>query len=180
MAARDRLAAAAGALVLCALAASAGAGAAPSAPSCRGADLSVAFRGIPGSAGAGNISYVLQIRNRSHHACFVSGVPAARLLGRLGKKLPTHVLPAPPRRTAHHVVLRPGRYAAADARFSPDVPGPGEPVVHVCERTAYRIRLTAPGGGTTIGPIVPPTPVCEHGTMFFSVFVAGKRGPSQP
>jgi Protein of unknown function (DUF4232) len=157
-----------------------GSAAAHEAP-CRGSQLSAVFRVVPGSAGAGNIVYVLQIRNRSTRACFVSGLPLPRLLDRAGRPLPTHVIAARPGElTAVRVVLRPGAYAAADGRFSPDVPGPGEPVAgRRCERTAYRIRLTPPpGSGTVTGRVVPPTPVCEHGGMQFSAFVAGKRGPA--
>jgi hypothetical protein len=155
-------------------------GAAREAP-CRGSDLSAVFRVVPGSAGAGNIVYILRIRNRSAHACFVSGLAAVRLLDRAGHALPTHFIAEHPgQQMTVRVVLRPGGYAAASARFSPDVPGVGEPVAgRQCERTAYRIRLTPPPGrGTVSGRMLPASPVCEHGGMTFSVFVAGKNGPA--
>jgi hypothetical protein len=64
--------------------------------------------------------------------------------------------------------------AKATARFSPDVPGPNEPVDRQCEPTAYRVRVTAPpGGGTLIAPIAPPTPVCSHGHLSLSVLSPG-------
>jgi hypothetical protein len=68
------------------------------------------------------------------------------------------------------VILNATRRAQATARFSPDVPGPGEPVSgRQCEPTAYKVRVTPPsGGGTLVAPILPPTPVCEHGTVFLS------------
>ena len=158
-------------------AASAGAPAAPGL--CRGEALTVAFRVVPDSAGAGNILYSLQLRNSSRTDCFVFGLPKLSLRGRYGRALPTHVIAAHPTQLAPvRVVLKPGGYAAATARFSPDVPGPGEPVVGTsCERTAWKVLLSAPGGGTKVGPILPPTPVCEHGSMQFSAFVAGKLGP---
>ena len=68
------------------------------------------------------------------------------------------------------VVLRPGHGAHAQARFSPDVPGVGEPVAgRNCERTAYSMRVTLlPGNATFLAPVRPPTPVCEHGRMAVS------------
>jgi hypothetical protein len=149
-------------------------------PPCTGRDLSGTFSAVRGSAGAGQISYNLRLRNRTTRACFVSGIPGLRLVDRAGRLLPTHVAPAHPGQlTAVRVVLRPGGYVAATARFSPDVPGVGEPVGKTCERTAYRMRISPPpGGGVTIVPVVPPTPVCEHGGMQLSVLVAGRNGPA--
>ena len=135
---------------------------------CTAAQLSGVFRVIPGSAGAGNIVYALRLRNTSARTCFVSGLAGLRLLGKTGRPLPTHVAPAfRPGLTAVRVVLRPGQSARAEARFSPDVPGPGEPqTASQCEPTAYKVRVAPPpGGGTLIAPVSPPTPVCEHGGM---------------
>ena len=135
---------------------------------CAANQLSGTFRVVFGSAGAGNIVYALRLRNRSLRTCFVSGLAGLRLLGRNGRPLPTHVAPAfRPGLTAVRVVLRPGHVARADARFTPDVPGPGEPVnARQCEPTAYRVRVTPPpGGGTLIARVSPPTPVCVHGAI---------------
>jgi hypothetical protein len=158
------------AVAACALLALANSGPAASVPPCTGAQLVGSFTAIYGSAGAGNISYALRLRNRSATTCFVSGLAGLRLLGRTGHPLPTHVQPAFRQGlTAPRVVLRPGHRANATARFSPDVPGPGEPVAKTCEPKAYRARVTPPpGGGTLVVPIGPPTPVCEHGLMFLS------------
>ena len=73
------------------------------------------------------------------------------------------------------VVLRPGDRAHAFARFSPDVPGQGEPVTaKQCEPTAFEVRVTPPpGGGTLVAPVSPPTPVCEHGGMSLTVLSGG-------
>jgi hypothetical protein len=125
----------------------------------------------PGSAGAGNIVYRLTLRNRSARTCALTGLPSVRLLARDGARLPTHVVAA--QRGAGTAVLRrlaPGAAAHATARFSPDVPGPGETTRGACERTATRLRVAAPGGGTTIVPIAPPTAVCEHGTLSFTTY----------
>jgi hypothetical protein len=135
---------------------------------CVGSQLAASFKVVPGSAGAGNIVYALRLRNRSKVTCFVSGLAGLRLLGKTGRPLPTHVAPAfRPGLTAVRAALRPGRTARAEARFSPDVPGPGEPqTAKQCEPTAYWVRVTPPpGGGLTVGPVLPPTPVCEHGGM---------------
>jgi hypothetical protein len=149
-------------------------------PACAGRDLTGTFAAVRGSAGAGQISYNLRLRNRSAGTCFVSGLPVLRLLDRAGKPLPTHIAPSHPGAlTAVRVVLRPGGYSAATARFSPDVPGTGEQVVGPCERKAFHARVNAPpGGGVVVVPLVPATPVCEHGGMVLSVLVYGKRGPA--
>jgi hypothetical protein len=148
-------------------------------PACRGSQLAASFSVIRGSAGAGNIVYALRLRNHSARSCFVSGLPQLRLLGQTGRTLPTHVVAAHPGELAAvKVVLRPGAYASASARFSPDVPGPGEGATGRCEPVAHHARVTAPpGGGTTTGPVAPPTSVCEHGTMSFSALVAGRTPP---
>src|SRR5262245_59449221 len=94
---------------------------------CIASQLTGSFSVVRGSAGAGNIVYRLRLRNRSPRTCFVSGLAGLRLLGKTGLPLPTKVTPAfRPGLTAVRVVLRPGQATKADARFSPDVPGPGE------------------------------------------------------
>ncbi len=135
---------------------------------CKGGDLSGTFAVIPGSAGAGNIVYRLTLRNHSASACAVSGYPAVRLVAANGDLLPTKVLPVGPKTMALLVNVAPGKAATATARFSPDVPGVGEPQMGRCERTAAKLRVTAKGGGTTTVPIAPATPVCEHGQLQLS------------
>ncbi|HEY6963256.1 MAG TPA: DUF4232 domain-containing protein [Gaiellaceae bacterium] len=146
--------------------------AAPRTTQCRGAQLAGTFRVVRGSAGAGNITYRLVMKNVSTSMCTLSGLPAGRLLDRSGKPLPTHVIAAFPGALAAILVrLKPGASTHADARFSPDVPGPGEPTAGLkCERTAYWFRVAAPGGGTTKVKVSPPTPVCEHGQLRFSAY----------
>jgi hypothetical protein len=149
-------------------------GSASTVAPCTGAQLSGTFSVVYGSAGAGNIVYALRLRNRSKQTCFVSGLAGLRLLGKTGRALPTHVVPAfRGGLTAVRVVLAPGRRAKATARFSPDVPGPGEGATRQCEPTAYRVRVTPPpGGGTLVAPVTPPTPVCEHGSLQLSALSA--------
>lgn len=136
---------------------------------CKGSQLSGSFSVVPGSAGAGNIVYKLRLRNGGA-PCSLTGLPVVSLRGKYGKKLPTHVHAAHPgQTTAVLVTLQTGQTAAATARFSPDVPGPGE-TGRRCEPTAYRMVVTPNGGGTTNVPVQPRTPVCEHGYLSFSVY----------
>jgi hypothetical protein len=150
--------------------------AAQMASPCTGAELAGTFAAVPGSAGAGNIVYALRLNNRSTAACTVTGIPGITLLDRRGKKLPTHPLPAHPGAlTAVLVTLAPGKTATATARFSPDVPGTGEPVSgRRCEPVAYSLLVRPNGGGTLRAPIRPATPVCEHGGMSWSVLTQSR------
>ncbi len=142
---------------------------APAVAPCRTGDLGGSFTVVRGSAGAGQITYALRLTNRSSTACWVSGIPQLRLLGAKGGALPTKVTPAHPgQATAALIVLLPGRSARADARFSPDVPGPGEQTTKACEPTAHRLRVTVGGAILTV-PVTPPTPVCEHGALSVSL-----------
>lgn len=141
------------------------------APPCDGADMSGLFYAVPGSAGAGQITYTLRLRNRSLSSCFVSGLPRLQLLGRTGKRLPTRVWPAHPGALAAvRVLLMPRELSQATARFSPDVPGVGEQVAGPCELTAFRARVWPPGGGSGsfVVALAPPTPACEKGRLVFS------------
>ena len=146
--------------------------AAPKAAPCSGSQLAGTFSVVRGSAGAGNISYRLALKNVSGSACTVTGLPRGRLLSRTGKPLPTHVRAAfPGSLTAVLVRLAPGAHASATARFSRDVPGVGEPVAGLrCGPTAYWLRVAAPGGGTTRAKVAPATPVCEHGRLLFTAY----------
>ncbi len=140
---------------------------------CTGDALGGTFAVVSGSAGAGQIVYRLALTNTSSSACFVSGLPSVQLLDANGAQLPTHGRAAQPgTATAVRVDLQPGDAATADARFSPDVPGQGETQPGQCEATAATLRVSAPGGGTVDAPIKPPTPVCEKGSLSFTLFKA--------
>ncbi|MGN6798129.1 MAG: DUF4232 domain-containing protein [Gaiellaceae bacterium] len=157
-------------LVALAVSASATSAVAHSDASCKGAQLKGTFNVVRGSAGAGNITYKLVLKNVSTHVCTLTGLPEGRLLGKTGKALPTHVRAASPSMlTAILVRLVPGKTTFATARFSPDVPGPGEPTAGTrCEPTSWWFRVLGQGGGTTKVKLGPPTPVCEHGQLLFS------------
>jgi hypothetical protein len=139
--------------------------------SCAGTQLAGRFAVVHGSAGAGNIVYKLTVKNTSGTPCTVTGLPLGQLLGKTKQRLSTHVRAAHPGQlTAILVRLVPGDSTYATARFSPDVAGPGEQVKGPCEPQAYWFRISAPGGGTTTVKVMPPTAVCEHGTMSFSAY----------
>lgn len=144
------------------------------APACTGSSLGGTFAGIPGSAGAGQISYRLTVTNTSNAACFVSGMPQLQLLDAQGAALPTSVTAAQPgQATAAKIVLQPSASATSDARFSPDVPGVGEGQAgKPCEPVAHQLQVTANGGGTFVVPITPPTSVCEHGSLRMTLYTA--------
>jgi len=152
------------------------------AAACNASQLSGTFKHIAGSEGAGNVSYRLTLLNRSQSTCFVTGIPRLVLLDKQGKALPTHVGPASPgTATAAKIELAPGSAATADARFSPDVPGPGEQHSGPCEKTAYWLRVSpTPGQGSLRAPISQPTPVCEKGGMSFSLLRAAAGIPYVP
>jgi hypothetical protein len=146
--------------------------AASAANACTGDAMTGLFAAIAGSAGAGNVGYRLHVTNDSPVACFVSGLPNVQLISTTGHDLPTNVVAAQAgQATSARIILQPGASATADARFSPDVPGGSEPTDAPCEPKAATLRA-AFGGAPLDVTITPPTPVCEHGTLQFSLFTA--------
>jgi Domain of unknown function (DUF4232) len=140
-----------------------------SAKPCAGGQLTGTFALVPGSAGAGQIEYVLTLKNTSGDVCAVRGVPQVTLLGATGASLPTNVRSAGSGRTSR-IVLQPGASAVADARFSPDVPGSGDSQSGACQPQAQTLQVTTNGGGVTDVAIKPPTSVCQRGTLDFQAF----------
>ncbi len=154
-----------------ALVAASSAGASHAGAPCGGAQLAGTFAAVRGSAGAGNITYALKLKNVSATTCTVTGLPQGTLLGRTRHALPTHVRAAfPGALTAILVTLAPGQATRATARFSPDVPGTGEQTSGRCEPVAWWFKVIGQGGGLTTVKIAPPTSVCEHGRMLFSAY----------
>ena len=147
-------------------------GSSKTAPACNGTQLAGSFNAIRGSEGAGNIVYRLTLTNTSTTTCTLTGLPSGQLLGKTGKKLPTHIRAASAQTlTAVLVTLAHGKSAHADARFSPDVPGVGEQMTGQCEAKSFSLRVSLRGGGTTTVKITPATPVCEKGQLSFSAYV---------
>jgi hypothetical protein len=142
---------------------------------CVGDALRGTFAVVPGSAGAGQITYRLRLTNTGTSTCFLSGLPIVRLLDAQGAPVPTSVTAEQPGEpTAARAVLQPGDSAVADARFSPDVPGPGDSQTGPCEPRASTLRVTAPGAGSVDTTVNPPTAVCERGALRFSVYTAAR------
>ena len=145
---------------------------AASAP-CAAGSLQGTFDVVPGSPGAGQISYTLTLTNTGATPCYVSGIPQVQLLGTTGTALPTAPSAEPPvPANPPKISLQHGKSAAAEARFSPDVNGTGDNTSGQCQPTATVLRVTAPGGGTLDAPIQPPTAVCERGSLHFRVFTS--------
>jgi hypothetical protein len=90
--------------------------------------------------------------------------PGLQLEKANGKALPTHVHARGP---SGVVTVAAGATAKAQLRFSPDVPGPGEPKHGRCEPPASLavVTLASPGKSDTIGRVRPRTPVCSHGSI---------------
>jgi len=145
---------------------------------CRGSQLIGNFSLVRDSEGAGNVTYALELINRSRSTCSVTGLPEMQLLAVSGRLLPTHVSLARIGRLAPLLlVLAHGDVAWASARFSPDVPGVGERTLGPCEATASRVRVSSRSPDSAVVlPVRPPTPVCEHGSM--SVSVLGRVRPT--
>ena len=111
-------------------------------------------------------SYTLTLTNMSQTACNLGGVPNVVLLNSSGSPLPTHATGGTG--TPRAIVVQPGDSARATARFSPDVPGPGDSQSGTCQPTAHTLRVAPGGGGTVDALIKPPTNVCEQGTLDFT------------
>ena len=145
---------------------------AASAP-CAAGSLQGTFDVVPGSPGAGQISYTLTLTNTGATPCYVLGIPQVQLLGTTGTALPTAPSAEPPApANPPKISLQHGKSANSEARFSPDVNGTGDNTGGQCQPTATVLRVTAPGGGTLDAPIQPPTPVCERGSLHFRVFTS--------
>lgn len=140
-----------------------------SASACSASELSGSFDEVQGSAGAGQISYRLTVKNTGSSPCSVQGIPNVLLLGTSGAALPTSPSAEPGQGPGAAVVLQPGDSAGADARFSPDVNGTGDNQQGKCQPTATVLRVTI-GGGSLDAPVQPPTSVCERGSLHFRPF----------
>ncbi len=127
---------------------------------CTGNDLTASFNVLPGSAGAGNISYVLKLTNTSTSTCALRLV-GLQLVDANGKDVPTLAAPS-----SIPVNLAGGASRKYEARFSPDVAGVGDNQSGACEPVASTLRVLV-GSDSVDTPIKPPTSVCEQGSMQF-------------
>jgi hypothetical protein len=158
-----RLAVAPAAIVvgLCVLAA--GTSAATTRP-CRASRLSATMTHIFGSEGAGSTGYLLKLVNHGARACAFGDHVGLQLIDARGSKLPTHPDFFGPRGP---VTIAASHSVSARLRFSPDIPGVGEPGRGPCEPQAHTVlvALRAPASGGLAAAVKPPTSVCEHGQI---------------
>lgn len=129
-------------------------------PPCATGSLKVSFNLIAGSQGAGNVEYTLKVTNGGTASC-VLGKPTITLLSKTGAPLPSHSHAA---KTS--VVVGAHAHIGWTYRFSPDVAGTGDNQTGQCQPTAYKVKVRfARASGSVVGPVRPPTPVCERGTL---------------
>ncbi|WP_194920917.1 DUF4232 domain-containing protein [Catenulispora rubra] len=136
------------------------------------------WRVVPGSEGGGNVVADIALRNTSGHACTVAGFPGVSLLASDEHPLMTTVEKDDSTAVAT-VTVAPGAWVHAEVRYSPNVPGPGEPSTGGCEPTTVHALVQLPGdtmwGRVTLDS---PTMVCEKGRLLAKPFVAGETSPA--
>lgn len=132
---------------------------------------------IPDSQGAGHVAADLAFQNTSGHTCTIAGFPGVSLLASNDHPLPTNVL----KNTSLAVTtikVAPGAWVHAEMRYSPNVPGPGEPQSGQCEPTAVHALGLLPGDSAwTHVTLDNPTTVCEKGELQTKPFVSGQSSP---
>lgn len=146
---------------LAAVAALAAAAASGSVPECTHSRVVVKMTEIKNSFGAGHVSYRLTVHNNGPGSCLMSTYPPLQLLTAKEKRLPTNVIRTEKPKTN---LIPMGETAKATLRFSPDIPGPREPQTGPCETKAAKISVEL-SSSRAVGPVEPPTSVCQHGKM---------------
>lgn len=141
------------------------------APACAAAQLRSVYTVVPFSQGAGNVAYVLTVRNRSAQTCALTPPLPMQLLDRRGQPLATHIVTPD---AGYQVVLAPGQWAQAESRFSPDIAGPGENPSE-CEPPAHVLSIGI--GDDRVLAMMDPSPVCENGTISFGRLTAVQPTP---
>lgn len=143
----------------------------PTAPPCIAGQLRAGYTAVPFSQGAGVVSYLLTVRNRSQQACTLTPPLSMQLLDRERRPLATD---ADSPGAGYQVVLAPGQWAQALSRFSPDIAGPGENPSE-CEPPAHFLALQI--GNDRLLARMDPSPVCENGTIEFDRLNAAPPTP---
>lgn len=136
------------------------------------------WRVVPASEGAGHVAADLALQNTSGHMCTVSGYPGVSLLASNDRRLPTNVV----KDTAVAVTtvkVAPGAWVHSEMRYSPNVPGPGEPDTGQCEPMTVHALGQLPGDSAWAHITLDnPTPVCEKGELDVKPFVSGQSSPA--
>jgi hypothetical protein len=132
---------------------------------------------VPDSQGAGHVAADLAFQNTSGHTCTIAGFPGLSLLASNDHPLPTNVL-KDTSLAVTTIKVAPGAWVHSEMRYSPNIPGPGEPQSGQCEPTAVHALALLPGDSAwthvTLGN---PTTVCEKGEVQAKPFVSGQSSP---
>jgi hypothetical protein len=136
------------------------------------------WRVIPDSQGAGHVAADLAFQNTSGHTCTVAGFPGVSLLASNDHPLPTNVL-KDNSGAVTTIKVAPGAWVHSEMRYSPNVPGPGEPDSGQCEPTAVHVLALLPADSAwTHVTLDNPTTVCEKGELQAKPFVSGQSSPN--
>jgi len=131
---------------------------------------------IEGSNGAGHVAADIALQNTSKHSCTVSGYPAVSLLASDEHPLPTNVLHFPA--TVTTLTVAPGGWIHSELRYSPNIPGDGEPATGNCEPETVHALAQLPGDSAWAKvTLANPTTVCEKGTLEAKPFTSGPSSP---
>jgi Protein of unknown function (DUF4232) len=142
---------------------------AAAAATCATASLSAAIH--PGSPGAGQRYATVVLTNRSASSCTVQGYGGLALLGARGVGVPTDLRRVTPPAPGA-VLLLPGASARSLLHWSV-IAGPGENPSSACEPTATAVVVTPPDQSTAALLGWGLGPVCSHGLIEQSAYVAG-------
>jgi hypothetical protein len=131
---------------------------------------------VAGSNGAGHVAADLALQNTSKHSCTVSGYPAISLLASDEHALPTKVTHY--QAAAATLTVAPGGWIHSELRYSPNIPGEGEPATGNCEPETVHARAQLPGDPAWAKvTLADPTTVCEQGTLEAKPFTSGPSSP---
>ncbi|NUP46470.1 MAG: DUF4232 domain-containing protein [Catenulispora sp.] len=132
---------------------------------------------VPGSEGAGHVAADISLQNTSNHSCTVTGYPGIQQLASDEHPLPTNVVRFPT--TVTTVTVAPGGWVHSEIRYSPNIPGEGEPTTGNCEPETVHALAQLPGDSKWAKvTVVVPTTVCEKGTVEAKPFVGGEASPA--
>ena len=143
----------------------------PAIVACVASLLKGSFLIIPGSSGAGHVEARVVLTNVSSRTCTTFGYVGMQLLGASDTPLPTHVVRSPG--PEPHLTLGPGSAASALARFSPDIPGPGDATSGACQPVAQGTEITPPDDTHFLVASGLNSSVCSRGTIDLNPLVAG-------
>lgn len=143
---------------------------------CVPSQLAGRWTGVVGSAGMGQVSSDLALRNTSAWACTVDGYPAFTLYSAVGAALPTRIsfVPAP----VPLLIVQPGGWVHSELRYSANVPSEGELESGPCEPKAAYALVTIGGGGTVRADLDTAQPVCGRGRVAAKPYTAGPSSPA--